>query len=498
MFWTKGKLAVLFLTMGLTCAVVGVSLGLGNGDSPGDARAPGGAAQARDDKPAGKQNEQPPAAKLQDPPPADAGGSQDPLEAPLPPGAIARLGTRHFRTGNESARSFRAEVIARRQEAHHQQRDRLPLRSSGTPPQVVTNRGSGGVFVWDADTGKLILHVPNAQFWPGNSVEISHDGKRLFTLEITESPKVADVVLKVYELATGKLLKTIEENEPIASFAVSGDDRTLALEFVRTEELGGSYPFGYLHHSRLELRDLATDRVLHKFGEERSPGWHSWLLFAQDGKSLFAIDAFCLNAMATTYSVFNPGGTAQSTVRRFDLTTARLKSKMTIDGLAYDENLVWDGKSLIAAGSKIWDVDKERLHWASKGDLGEIFGFMPDGRTVLAGPAKGQRFGGPYQFLKLVQWDLESDREIRRFPDPDSRRFVIARDGKSAYGGLASAAPYGVYHWDTATGKEIVHGEQGWEPVLQACALFTGPEARRHVGQAVVAHLGPCHRQAAA
>ena len=83
MFWTKSKRSVLFLTMGPLFAVVGVSLGLGKGELPGDARPPGEAAQARDDKPAGKQPEQPAGAKAADGPNADPAHKAG--DKPLPP-----------------------------------------------------------------------------------------------------------------------------------------------------------------------------------------------------------------------------------------------------------------------------------------------------------------------------------------------------------------------------------------------------------------------------
>ena len=55
MFWTRGKLCALVLAMGLIGAAVGVSLGLGKGELPGNVRAPREIAQARDEKTSDKQ-----------------------------------------------------------------------------------------------------------------------------------------------------------------------------------------------------------------------------------------------------------------------------------------------------------------------------------------------------------------------------------------------------------------------------------------------------------
>ena len=325
--------------------------------------------------------------------------AEDSLETPLPPGAVVRLGTTRFRTGGMVT----------------------TLKLSTDGKRLITNGGANGLFVWDTATEKLLLHLPGL-FGIG---EISPDGERLFVIEIVvTSPKTWDNVLKVYRLSDGKLLKTFEGS--IASFALAPDNRTLALEFADPQK------------GHLELRDLTTGRVLHTFGEPNS-GPIGHLRFSPDGKYLFAINAHLVSRGA------------KSMVRRFDCATGALKSQMAIEGVSYMEALVWNGRNLIAQDNKIWDVEKGRLHWASKGNLGAIYGFMPDGKTVLGVPGQGKVLGGQSP-SHLVQWDLETDREIRRLPDRGGWQFVVAPDGKSCFSG---APLYRVMRWDTATGKEI-------------------------------------------
>jgi WD40 repeat protein len=319
---------------------------------------------------------------------------------------VARFGTTRFRTG--------AMVTG------------LTLSPDGK--KLITNGATKGLFVFDAATGKRLLNVPGSV----GSGEISHDGKRLLCLEYNQLDK--EQRIKLYSLADGKLLKTIEAGG-IAAFALAPDDRTLVVESVRARASAGVWSYS----SRLELRDLTSDRVLHAFGKLDSTGPHHILRFSPDGKTLYAI------------STHADRKEQKSLVRRFDTAKAELKSQMQIGRVHYMDAPVWDGKSLLATQGEIWDLEKARRHWASKGDLAWIHAFVPGKQTVLGIAGKGNSLGNG-SGLPLVEWDLEGDREVRRFEGRGESQFVVARDGKSVFGGNAGVSLYGIPRWDLATG----------------------------------------------
>jgi RNA polymerase sigma factor (sigma-70 family) len=362
----------------------------------------------------------PAAAPPPDPAPVARADQEPPLadspELPLPAGVVRRLGTTCFRPGG---------MLAYLELSHDGKR----LISIGP-----------GIAVWDAETGRRLFHLPRAPVCSG--VELSRDGKRLLVSESVGNTSV----LKVYEVPSGKVLKVIEGAKGITSFALAPDERTVALQFITaTSRLDGGE---LLYKTHLELRTLATDRILHTFGADEMFAPFGWLRFSEDGKTLFAI------------SPMRPGDN-KSVVRQFDLATATLKAKREIDGLNYASHLVSDGKTRIAAGGKIWDLARGEV-WAGKPETPAIYCLLPGDKTAIVGVGARSAFvpdaaGGSVREVApayLALWDLEADREIRRYPG----RFplgggVLSHDGKSCY---TTSGVFGVIRrWSTADGKEI-------------------------------------------
>jgi RNA polymerase sigma factor (sigma-70 family) len=364
----------------------------------------------------------------------------DGLEPPLPPGAIVRLGSTRFRTG-----------------AHV---GNLKLSADGKKLISGGRASGGGVFVWDAVTGKRILWRPLAE-----EGELSRDGERLFVIEslpptppkakakppadmgksvtvVVGAPVPPEVknALRVYQLSTGKLLQQIDNASRLCRFAVAPEDRTLALEYADRdgEPQVGDGMTNCFYKSRLELYDLKTGRVLHRLGEQQPrslyPG--SWLHFSQDCKTLFVIGR-------------------ESTIKRFDVATGALKPQTAIAGLPF---IVGD-RTLIVAGNKIWDLEKERLLWTLKGELGatkpgqlySIYTFTPDFRTVIGSVVDIKPVDGTGS--SVVHWDLETDREIRRLPNHAA--YAISLDGKIGFGTDWTSVNGRWFRWDIATGKEV-------------------------------------------
>jgi WD40 repeat protein len=381
-----------------------------------------------------------------DPEPERPLAAGDGLEAPLPRGAVVRLGTTRYRTG---------ETVGG-----------LKLSPDGKK-LISCDRGGNGVAVWDVTSGKLILRRPL-----GEEGEISRDGERLFLIESlplpppqakaklpadTETVIVTPVqpevknAFKIYQLSTGKLLQQIDSRSRLAHFAVAPDERTLALEYAIPNVKGVSTDFtaDWSFKARVELYDVKAGRVLHKLEElPQSYSGNGLVHFSADGKTLFAV----------SYAAETKGN--QSTVRRFDVEGA-LKSKKIIDGLFYHTPLHADGsKTLIASGGTIWDLDRERISWASKGnELQAILAFLPGGRTFVGWSRNEKIPDGEKTTSKLVHWDMEADREIRRLP---GRSFAaISADGKTCFG---AAQTYRWFRWDFASAKELESVDAPTEP----------------------------------
>src|SRR6266542_2935011 len=91
-----------------------------------------------------------------DPPPAKPAPRLDASGDPLPPGAIARLGTARFRHG-ETVKSV----------AH-----------SADGKVFVSSGNGGGVSLWDAATGKELRRL-ELRTWGAQGATLSPDSKRL-------------------------------------------------------------------------------------------------------------------------------------------------------------------------------------------------------------------------------------------------------------------------------------------------------------------------------
>ncbi len=404
---------------------------------------------------------QPPCNPAEDPadpdiPPPDNAS----LETPLPRGAIARLGTTRFRPG---------QVVGK-------------MKLSADGKKLLTSGGNDGVMVWDAQTGKRLLRRPLG--WEG---EFSRDGDRLFVLEfppprsnsildsfleIAEGKNVKNA-LRIYQLSTGKLLQQIEGSSFLDHFLLSPDERTLALRCAVPNgvapEPNSGRGYHYLYKRYLKLYDLKAGRVLHNLGElPQSYNGYELFRFSADSKSLFAVTSSPENQ-----------NKPESTVRRFDVATGVLKSKTTIPGMGYrtPPNL-FGKKALILSENRLWDLDKERLHWASKGELAGVYAFLPDGRTLVGWSKNQKQLEGEDIASQVVHWDVEADREIRRLGARTSC-LAIAPDGKTCFG---AAWTHRWYRWDFATGKELdpVDG-----PTAPAETIVFSPD-----GKYVVTHYG--------
>jgi RNA polymerase sigma factor (sigma-70 family) len=432
MFVTKLKMAAVLLLL------VGV-LGTGAGLVQQGAAQPQPVAQA----PApGERSPEKPAA------PGQARGKLDLHGDPLPPDALACMGTMRFRhRGSVLAFAYAPDgktlisadsdgSVLRWDAATGKERQRFPL-----PPGFLAFSPDGTVFasvdndnpkvvkgrairLWNAATGKEFAKFQ----WRGAvdawlnvpKVALSPDGKSLAL-----GNYMGDQVIRFWDIASGKEIRQIEK-QPVEGLLFSPDSRMLLTR--NTESF---------------LWDVARGKKILEIGTILDDGPTRTTLRAGPRSAAFSPDGKILalgNRFAGDQVVF--------------LDVATGKQIHELKGV-YKATFSRDGKSLAAAGKGgfseplkmdckivLLDVELTRTR-ANDGSGAQNLAFAPDGRTVAA--ATGDI---------IRQWDVASGKEIGQRPAHTApvRSVRIAPDGKT----LASAGDDGTIRlWDAATGREI-------------------------------------------
>jgi WD40 repeat protein len=412
----------------------------------------------------------PPAGAEDSPPPAQAPARLDVLGDPLPPGAIARLGTTRLCPIVEG-RSGAAWVAF-------------------SPDSKVLITGDNPVLcAWDTATGRELGWFRDKV--PATAAKFSADGKALL---------VADWLGSVP-------LSQINYSKPAA---LSPDGKLLVI--------GGEA-------NHVHLVDVATGKEVRQIDGPTAPQlparqrrWAEemlWFAFSPDGRLLAGsgLDSFSVWEVATgrfRYQVkegggplaFSPGGkylacggeeaiclyeaTSGAVVRRFDPHSGRVRAlAFAPDGktLATTGAVVnlWDvatgkrrpvlpghesgvgclafspdGTELASGGGTllIWDLKTCKPRLACTGHLHGVVSvaYAPDGKTVATGDGSSGDGGALDAQIRL--WGLPEGRLIRQFPghlgsvqslafSPDGRRLVSA--GHDARARL----------WDVATGERL-------------------------------------------
>jgi hypothetical protein len=226
---------------------------------------------------------------------------------PLPPGAIARLGTLRFRHDGEAG----AMVFS-------------------LDGKVLASASGGAVILWDATTGK-VLHRLSAQYAGRNSLDFTSDGKTLAVLEAGRSKiTVNKSSVSLWDSATGQKTRTIEVDAKSVmdgGLRFSPDGKLLA---VVTDD------------DKVSLLDVSSGKRFHEIGGHRAQ--ITSLAFSPDSRTLAL-------------------GTLNPAVQLWDVATGMLVRGIDSPSKGFVHSVAFapDGKT-IAGGSGAhiihWDVAK--------------------------------------------------------------------------------------------------------------------------------------------
>jgi RNA polymerase sigma factor (sigma-70 family) len=370
-------------------------------------------------RPAAKKDEAPAAAKAPEPPPSERQrlARTDRYGDPLPPGALARLGTVRFRPGDSIAH--------------------LAFSPDGKLLAVATqnsevNANLVSLSLWDRATGKLLRQLAVGKR-PPFALAFTPDGKMLATQD-----ERAEIHL--WDLGTGKEIRSFKGRVDLvgsparasfvgAGFAFSPDGKSLAAR--------GS-------DKVIHLWETATGKELRKL--KADPEDFSPLAFSHDGKMLVT--------------------SAEKMIRLWDVETGKEKTRlMGHEGSAGTPAFSADGKTFTALArtpgqlyqttAYVWDIASGKVihKWDLSANPAFVSCISPDGKTILAGGFAGN----------LHLYDLTDGKEIRRLIAPFGGAIfsaVFSPDGKTIAAGGENRV---LQLWEVESGKPLspFAGHQG-------------------------------------
>ncbi|HEY7155430.1 MAG TPA: WD40 repeat domain-containing protein [Gemmataceae bacterium] len=347
---------------------------------------------------------------------------------PLPPGAVARLGTIRLRHAS-------ADVAF-----------------SKDGKQLISCGADGEVRVWDAATGKLVrrrrLPCKPPSYEPYPSAGLSPDGS---TVALWNEATVC-----IYDTHTGAERGRLPADNYIFSpppkFSPDGE--------VLAAQISGNPTSQVL---LWDVKHKKTRCIL-----ERPPLGFQFtaLAFTADGKRLIGKDGlhlFLWDAVSgkkkeaptlkgSRAPAFSPDGKTLAVGVMEPVGTPSPGEVRLLDAVTFREKELLKGP---AAAEARWRIDR--------------LAFSPDGR-LLAGAYNdlNQISGGG-----VLLWDVKRSAEARRLPEGSDARIAFAPDGKT----LASRSDFGseIHLWDTASCRPLSHRPGHGHPVA---ALASSPNGK--------------------
>jgi WD40 repeat protein len=465
---------------------------------------------------------------------------------PLPPGALARMGTVRLRNPGAVTR--------------------LAFAADGRTLASWHGGQGGSVCVWEAPSGREIRRgpVPHGRLYDlclvaeGRSVAVlGNDSGEVFLWDFASGKEPAPRLTPAKETPAGG----DPDQERFGFFVVSPDGKTLA---------AGSY--GFANRKRLvQLWEVQTGKGLSQLKVvrklDRNQGVIQWLAFTPDSRTIVSAcpasdsaedvltfwDAGSgkeMSRMRTPLAYRHEAGAAvafptdgrfvalglqDTTVRLWDVARARemhrLEGHQRRGGLAtiYSVAFSPDGKLLASAGSdgtvRLWDsaTGKSRHVWSQVVGRVEALVFSRDGQTLAAGGHDGTvhlwevggkepnlrgRHLGAVTSLALAPdgktlatsdgegvrlWEMASGRELRYLPAPDGLTTVLGFvDGGRVLRCGTSGKSLRV--WDALAGKDIRSFSETAKGIGLAVAAVAPGNVIATVGQDAAVSLADISR----
>jgi RNA polymerase sigma factor (sigma-70 family) len=446
----------------------------------------------------------PPAAAPARPP--EAKERRDVHGDPLPPGAVARLGTVRFRTGptpwwlgaspdgkllvtTGSDGSVRLWEVSSGRAAGRLEGHRGGVRCAVFSPDArrLATAGARSVRAWDVASAREVWQT---DVGAGGLLAFSADGKTLAVAEPGQG-------LRVLDAATGRVLHDPGPKNGIprrANAAFSADGKYAV---TASPQAGAAAP-----RAAFDLWDVATGKVLRRLGEADVPVVNgiapSSLALSPDGKTCAAItDKFAGSVtllgdltgvesrrLRTTHGgyttvTFSPDrkalalGDSYGYLHLVDLATGKprfpsLSVRMhpcEVRGLVF----LPGGEELASVGDdgvlRLWDprTGAEVKPRAAPQSRLRALAVSPDGKSVFT--------AGAEQMIR--QWDAATGREVRRLEGDINGNggLAMSPDGRTL---VSVGDDYFIRLWDTATGRERRHWRGGYSCRKGAVAFAPG------------------------
>jgi WD40 repeat protein len=427
---------------------------------------------------------------------------------PLPPGAIARLGTLRWRQD--------AAISA--------------LAYSRDGKTLASGDMEGSIVLWEARSGKRLRKFKKA----GRvikALQFTRDGRLLALLLNKVAVKPADLNLYLWTPSLWDVLRNKQLGRfyghpggilpPPAAIALGGKTvasmswkiclwdparekaalrleskkmSTNALAFspggkVLASGPGVSYTDTVRTH-RIRLWDVATGEVIRQFTRHRESV--TGLAFSPDGKILASsrsdrtvrlwdpasgkeIRRFPADREEATALTFTPDGKTLALgiggkVYLREVATGKyLPQPPGHDGTVYAVAFSPDGKTLASGGTtttRLWNLGTTRQLYQRKGlhDDGSTLAFSPDGQTLAAG----------FDEARVVLWEASTGKVRRWFHDSKQGHWSVAFANGGKFLAAGNHRSEMVSLWDPATGRELRRLEMGTQYVKSLCSSPDG------------------------
>ncbi|MGH6922916.1 MAG: caspase family protein [Propylenella sp.] len=289
--------------------------------------------------------------------------------------------------------------------------------------------GNSGTILWEISSGRLLRDF-EGHTGLVRSIAFAPDGR-------TGLSASWDNTVKLWDIATGELLRTMEEKSE-GSVAYSPDGMTA---------LSGSD--GAIRHW-----EVASGKLLRKLeGNSRRP---NTLNITPDGRTL-------LSGMSEGMAFWD---------------TASGRLLRTIEGLSGLTAVAPDGQTALSSdleGVKLWDLATGSITQILEGSSEyRIVAFSPDGQTAASKAATGP--------LKL--WDVATGRLLTTFPDRSDNHYgdfiCFAPDGRTVLlDNNTSVLNSGVQLWNVSSGRLLKTFPEDVGEVVHAIDL--APDGRTAV-----------------